>query len=79
MDGDQVTLLPDAELSIDASMPAHQHGMNTLPVATAQGDGSFLVEGMHFHMTGYWEITAQVTVDSTTETAIFPTQCCELP
>ena len=78
MDAAQTSLLSDAELSIDASMPEHQHGMNTVPVAAPNGDGTFFVEGMLFHMTGYWEISAEVTHGDTTETATFPTQCCEL-
>ncbi|WP_170383475.1 hypothetical protein [Ruegeria atlantica] len=45
-----------SELRVDAVMPAHQHGMNYLPVVTATGDGVFRVDDMLFHMPGMWEL-----------------------
>ncbi len=46
----------DVNLRIDADMPAHRHGMNTRPEVVFQEDGTFLVDGMLFHMPGAWEI-----------------------
>ncbi|MEQ8767349.1 MAG: hypothetical protein RL885_25790 [Planctomycetota bacterium] len=48
-------------LTVDGGMPEHQHGMNQVPEITARPDGSFLVEGMLFHMLGRWELTFDVT------------------
>ena len=49
-------LVPWAKLSIDADMPEHLHGMNRVPRITQHADGSFLVEGMVFHMPGRWDL-----------------------
>lgn len=49
--------MEDAELTISGGMPAHDHGLPTAPRATDYlGDGSYLVEGMKFHMGGAWEV-----------------------
>lgn len=47
---------PSARLEVDATMPAHGHGMNRTPHVTGNGDGTFLVEGMLFHMSGEWNL-----------------------
>ena len=44
------TLVPDA------AMPQHGHGMNVAPTVKRAKDGQFRVEGMLFHMPGYWEL-----------------------
>ncbi len=58
-------------IEVDVSMPAHGHGTNTTPVVTANGDGTFLVEGLLFHMTGDWEAAIAVSEGATAETATF--------
>ena len=53
-DGNAVTA---ATLEIDGGMPEHDHGLPTAPrVAAELGDGRYRVEGVRFHMRGYWEI-----------------------
>lgn len=49
-------VVPWAGLSVDADMPEHLHGMNRVPKVSRQADGSFLVEGMLFHMPGRWDL-----------------------
>ncbi|NEQ48564.1 MAG: hypothetical protein F6K11_00285 [Leptolyngbya sp. SIO3F4] len=49
-----------AGVFIDAAMPHHRHGMNQYPVVTALADGRYHVDGMLFHMPGYWEIYVDV-------------------
>lgn len=49
-----------SDMRVDAIMPAHQHGMNYLPVVTAKGDGVFRVDDMLFHMPGMWELQVDV-------------------
>lgn len=46
----------DGPLKIDATMPAHQHGMNYTPKIESLGQGHFNVTGMVFHMAGDWQI-----------------------
>jgi hypothetical protein len=43
-----------------ALMPAHAHGMNTLPRRESLGSGRFLFRGMLFHMAGEWELAFDV-------------------
>jgi YtkA-like len=47
-------------LTIDATMPAHRHGMNYKPEIAALGDGKYEARGFLFHMPGQWEITLSV-------------------
>ncbi len=74
---DQTTLVADAGVTIDATMPQHGHGMTTQPIVTGYGDGTFLVEGMLFHMGGYWQIIVDVDGPMGAETATFELDCCE--
>ncbi|MGI9245008.1 MAG: FixH family protein [Verrucomicrobiales bacterium] len=61
------------EVSVDADMPAHRHGMNTKPeVSPLDEEGEFRVEGMLFHMGGDWVISVEVTRAGSTEIASFP-------
>ena len=67
--GEPVT---NAEISISGGMPAHQHGLPTAPRMTRDlGDGTYLIEGMKFHMPGHWRIEVLVTSPTTTETTAF--------
>lgn len=51
----------DARLTkVDASMPAHRHGMNYRPSLTALGEGRYRAEGLMFHMAGDWELRFEV-------------------
>lgn len=54
--------LDGAEVTIDADMPEHLHGMMTKPqVLRATSPGTFRVDGMKFHMPGWWVITLDVS------------------
>ncbi len=44
-------------LAIDATIPAHRHGMNYKPELVAIGNGRYEARGFLFHMPGRWEIT----------------------
>jgi len=41
-------------LGVDASMPAHGHGMNYEPEVSSKNAGHFFVQGFLFHMPGQW-------------------------
>ncbi|MCZ4312942.1 hypothetical protein O4H66_05950 [Comamonadaceae bacterium G21597-S1] len=66
----QVRLCPaDAVLArVDATMPAHRHGMNYRPSIKAMGAGLWHVEGLMFHMPGAWELRLDVQAGGRTET-----------
>jgi hypothetical protein len=47
----------NAEIAVDGGMPQHDHGLPTAPQVTQDlGNGDYLVEGLKFHMDGWWEI-----------------------
>jgi YtkA-like len=52
-----------ARIKVDGGMPQHGHGLPTRPQVTQeQPDGTYLIEGMKFSMTGWWEI--KLAIDS---------------
>lgn len=61
----------DLSVRVRAEMPIHNHGMNTEPIVSPQGEGAFRVEGMLFHMVGHWQIYVELTDDRLTEAALF--------
>ena len=70
-DGETRSRLVDAEVTVDARMPAHGHGMKLDPTPMQQDDGSYEVEGMLLHMVGHWELYVDLTVGPFTERAQF--------
>ena len=57
-----------ALVTVDGDMPAHGHGMPTVPEVTADlGGGDYRVEGMQFQMGGYWVIDITVTAGGQTD------------
>lgn len=44
------------QFSLNAIMPAHQHGMNYRPVVSSSSHGTYVVDGLVFHMSGLWRI-----------------------
>jgi hypothetical protein len=58
-DGSPVT---QARIDVDGGMPQHGHGLPTQPRVTQNlGGGHYLVEGVKFSMTGWWEIRFKVS------------------
>ena len=66
-----------ASLELDATMPEHNHGMNTKPPVVEVGEGDYRVDGMQFHMSGHWQMDFRIVVDDTVDTAVFHVVCCE--
>ena len=59
-------------LGINGGMPAHRHGMTGEPRVTRRlEDGSFVVEGMKFHMAGEWRLIVGVDGPGGIDTASF--------
>ena len=48
------------QFKLDASMPAHQHGMNYRPSVTLEADGLIEASGLLFHMPGHWQVVADL-------------------
>jgi hypothetical protein len=66
-----------AELrAVDATMPAHRHGMNYRPGVTALGGGLWRADGLLWHMRGGWELRWDLSLDGRTLTL---RQAVELP
>ena len=45
-----------ADLSFIGGMPEHNHGLATAPVIESSREGSYLLQGLRFHMMGLWEL-----------------------
>jgi hypothetical protein len=56
-------------VEVDARMPAHFHGMGRVPKLIRRPDGTFLAEGMLFHMPGRWELYFDISQGPRTERA----------
>ncbi len=74
---DHNVMFTDAGLELVVTMPAHGHGMNTVPAITMDATGLFTVEGMLFHMRGWWQLDFTATRDGVTESATLYVDCCE--
>lgn len=65
----EVTAPGSSSLKFDATMPGHGHGMQTQPTVEPQGEGTFRVEGMKFHMPGSWTLTFELDGPAGADTA----------
>lgn len=62
-----------AKVVVDGGMPEHDHGLPTKPRVTEElGDGNYKLEGMRFHMRGYWEISVTVVTDEGESVVVIP-------
>lgn len=64
-----------ATVEVDGGMPKHNHGLPTKPRVTEElGGGDYKLDGVRFHMSGYWEIVVRVTTDTGTSIVTIPLQ-----
>jgi len=64
--------VPNAEVSAIGGMPEHNHGLPTQPQITKSfGDGCYLLEGMKFHMLGWWTVTISISNKDLSDTVTF--------
>lgn len=64
----------DARIAVDGGMPQHGHGLPTRPQVTRQvADGTYLIEGMKFSMTGWWEIKLAIQAAGGSDSVTFNT------
>ena len=62
----------NATITVDGDMPQHGHGLPTQPQITQYlGSGDYKVEGLKFHMPGWWVMDFTVTVDGQTDQVRF--------
>lgn len=59
--------LKEVELTFDAWMPDHDHGMNVTPRVERIGAGHFRVHDVLFHMPGEWEVHFDLSRGAMTE------------
>jgi hypothetical protein len=63
-----------AHIAVDGGMPQHGHGLPTRPqVIQELADGTYLLEGMKFSMTGWWEIKLAIQSDEGSDKVTFNT------
>jgi hypothetical protein len=66
--------ISNAQIELFGGMPEHDHGMPTQPQITAETEiGSYLLEGMRFHMPGKWLLDIKLTYTVDTEDLIVET------
>jgi hypothetical protein len=58
----------NAQIELVGGMPEHDHGLPTQPQITAETEsGSYLLEGVRFHMPGKWQLDIKLTYEVTNE------------
>lgn len=68
------TPVRQARFAVDGGMPQHGHGLPTRPQVTQElADGTYLMEGMKFSMTGWWEIKLAIQAAEGADTVVFNT------
>jgi hypothetical protein len=64
-----------AIVDVEGGMPEHDHGLPTKPRVTEElGGGDYRLDGMRFHMSGYWEISVSITTDTGSFVVTIPLQ-----
>jgi len=65
-------LVENATILVDGGMPQHGHGLPTNPQVTEYlGNGDYLVEGMRFQMTGFWEVKFVISANGQSDSITF--------
>ena len=62
--------LSGARFVVDGGMPAHNHGLATAPAVEELGKGEYLLQGLRFHMMGYWELRMTITQAGVSDTVL---------
>lgn len=63
-----------ARILVDGGMPQHGHGLPARPQVTRElAEGTYLMEGMKFSMTGWWEIKLAINAGAGADTVVFNT------
>ena len=71
--------IAQAQITVDGGMPQHGHGLPTRPQVTQElPNGIYLIEGMKFSMTGWWEIKLAIDGPEGADMVTFNTVVSEL-
>ncbi len=66
------TPVSQAKLAFDGGMPQHGHGFPTRPRVTREvSPGVYVLEGMKFSMTGWWDMRLAIQSGDVSDTAVF--------
>ena len=76
-ESDETTAVSDAMLTLEESMPAMGHGMETDPEIVSNGDGTFAVSNLAYSMEGVWHYGFTIMSGERMDTVAFATTCCE--
>ncbi|MBT9499722.1 MAG: FixH family protein [Burkholderiaceae bacterium] len=61
-----------ARIGVDGGMPQHGHGLPTQPRITRETTpGTYVIEGMKFSMTGWWDLRLDIDAAGTRDKAVF--------
>jgi len=64
--------VPHATIAVSGGMPQHGHGFPTQPrVSPLPEAGSYVLEGMKFSMTGWWEIKLAIQTADAADNVTF--------
>lgn len=62
----------NARITVDGDMPQHGHGLPTRPQVTQYlGNGDYRVEGLKFHMPGWWIVQFKIDAGDRTDQVTF--------
>jgi len=68
-----------ARIKVDGGMPQHGHGLPTRPLVTQElPGGTYVIEGMKFSMTGWWEVKLAIDAPEGADKVTFNTVVSEL-
>jgi hypothetical protein len=61
-----------AQITVDGGMPQHGHGLPTSPQVTQDlGNGDYRVEGLKFHMPGWWVVNFHIAANGKNDQVTF--------
>lgn len=61
----------DASIDVTGSMPRHDHGLPTRPMVRAdKDDGTYLIEGLRFHMPGEWQLAMTIYAGGSSDSLV---------
>jgi len=63
--------VPGAHIEVSGGMPAHNHGLPTIPRVTKElPGGDYRLDGLRFHMAGNWELTVSIAAAGKTDVVV---------